>query len=231
MNQLNASLQHSIVALASGGMSRRQIARQLNLDRETVARYLRLAEDDSKPAIVPTGAEGLPPSPPACAPGESARSQPGRRAQCAPWAAAIEQRVLSGPSAQRIYQDLVATHRFAGGYWRAHIATHLYINSEGECWVVFMLFAMGVPVANTTPPPPLAEMFTMQRYLQPEDLEKHNLHHFESWAATFGEPVTSMELSPDGAGYRLNTRFVRFINVPELMQMFRQSSDVKLDGD
>lgn len=116
MNQLNVSLPHSTVALASGGMSRRQIARQLNLDRETVARYLRLAEDDSKPAIVPTGAEGLPQSPPACAPAESARSQPGRRSQCAPWAAAIEQGVLSGLSAQRIYQDLVATHRFAGGY-------------------------------------------------------------------------------------------------------------------
>ena len=66
----------------------------------------------------------------------------------------------------------------------------------------------------------------MQRYLQPEDLKKHNLHHFDSWAATFGEPVTAMELSPDGAGYRLNTRFARFINVPELMQMFRQSADV-----
>ncbi|MHB1309515.1 MAG: helix-turn-helix domain-containing protein, partial [Limisphaerales bacterium] len=76
------SLQHSIVALASGGMSRRQIARQLNLDRETVARYLRLAEIDSKPAIVPTGPEGLPQSPPARVPAESARSQPGQPSQC-----------------------------------------------------------------------------------------------------------------------------------------------------
>jgi N12 class adenine-specific DNA methylase len=58
-------------------------------------------------------------------------------------------------------------------------------------------------------------------------LKKHNLHHFDSWAATFGEPVTAMELSPDGAGYRLNTRFARFINVPELMQMFRQAADVQ----
>src|SRR4029077_7366990 len=72
-----------------------------------------------------------------------------------------------------------------------------------------------------------AEMFTMQRYLQADQLKKHNLHHFDSWAATFGEPVTAMELSPDGAGYRLNTRFARFINVPELMQMFRQSADVQ----
>jgi N12 class adenine-specific DNA methylase len=57
--------------------------------------------------------------------------------------------------------------------------------------------------------------------------EKAQLHHFDSWAATFGEPVTAMELAPDGAGYRLNTRFARFINVPELMQIFRQSADVQ----
>jgi hypothetical protein len=84
------------------------------------------------------------------------------------------------------------------------------------------VFATGTPIANS-----MAEMFTMQRYLQPDELKKHNLHHFDSWAATFGEPVTAMELSPDGAGYRLNTRFARFINVPELMQMFRQSADVQ----
>ena len=100
-----------------------------------------------------------------------------------------------------------------------------------------VVFATGTPIANS-----MAEMFTMQRYLQHDTLKKHNLHHFDSWAATFGEPVTAMELSPDGAGYRLNTRFARFINVPELMQMFRQSADVqtaamlnlprpKLDGE
>jgi N12 class adenine-specific DNA methylase len=85
-----------------------------------------------------------------------------------------------------------------------------------------VVFATGTPIANS-----MAEMFTMQRYLQPEDLQKHNLHHFDGWAATFGEPVTAMELAPDGAGYRLNTRFARFINVPELMQMFRQMADVQ----
>jgi len=85
-----------------------------------------------------------------------------------------------------------------------------------------VVFATGTPIANS-----MAEMFTMQRYLQPEALKQHNLHHFDSWAATFGEPVTAMELSPDGAGYRVNTRFARFINVPELMQMFRQSADVQ----
>jgi N12 class adenine-specific DNA methylase len=85
-----------------------------------------------------------------------------------------------------------------------------------------VVFATGTPIANS-----MAEMFTMQRYLQPQDLQKHNLHHFDSWAATFGEPVTAMELAPDGAGYRLNTRFARFINVPELMQLFRQTADVQ----
>ncbi|NUM81447.1 DEAD/DEAH box helicase family protein, partial [bacterium] len=85
-----------------------------------------------------------------------------------------------------------------------------------------VVFATGTPIANS-----MAEMFTMQRYLQPDELQKHNLHHFDSWAATFGEPVTAMELSPDGAGYRVNTRFARFINVPELMQMFRQAADVQ----
>jgi N12 class adenine-specific DNA methylase len=72
-----------------------------------------------------------------------------------------------------------------------------------------VVFATGTPIANS-----MAEMFTMQRYLQPDDLKSHNLHHFDSWAATFGEPVTAMELSPDGAGYRINTRFARFVNVP-----------------
>ena len=91
------------------------------------------------------------------------------------------------------------------------------VNSGGG-----VVFATGTPIANS-----MAEMFTMQRYLQPDDLKKHNLNHFDSWAATFGEPVTAMELSPDGAGYRLNTRFARFINVPELMQIFRQTADVQ----
>jgi N12 class adenine-specific DNA methylase len=85
-----------------------------------------------------------------------------------------------------------------------------------------VIFATGTPVTNT-----MAEMFTMQRYLQRFDLGKQGLQHFDSWAATFGEPVTAMELSPDGAGYRLNTRFARFVNVPELMQQFRQMADIQ----
>ena len=85
-----------------------------------------------------------------------------------------------------------------------------------------VVFATGTPIANS-----VAEMFTMQRYLQMGTLRKQKLNHFDSWALTFGEPVTAMELSPDGSGYRLNTRFARFINVPELMQLFCQVADIR----
>lgn len=85
-----------------------------------------------------------------------------------------------------------------------------------------VVFATGTPISNT-----MAEMFTMQRYLQMNSLRRHGLQHFDSWAGTFGETVTAMELSPDGAGYRLNHRFARFVNVPELMQEFRRSADVQ----
>ena len=85
-----------------------------------------------------------------------------------------------------------------------------------------VVFATGTPIANS-----VAEMFTMQRYLQMAALKALKVDHFDSWAATFGEPVTAMELSPDGSGYRLHTRFARFINVPELMQQFRQVADVQ----
>src|SRR5712691_5500287 len=85
-----------------------------------------------------------------------------------------------------------------------------------------VVFATGTPIANS-----VAEMFTMQRYLQMAALKALNIAHFDSWAATFGEPVTAMELAPDGSGYRLHTRFSRFINVPELMQQFRQVADIQ----
>ncbi|MDR3675565.1 MAG: DEAD/DEAH box helicase family protein [Acidobacteriota bacterium] len=85
-----------------------------------------------------------------------------------------------------------------------------------------VVFATGTPIANS-----VAEMFTMQRYLQMCALKALKLDHFDSWAATFGEPVTAMELAPDGSGYRLHTRFARFINVPELMQQFRQVADIQ----
>ena len=68
-----------------------------------------------------------------------------------------------------------------------------------------VVFATGTPIANS-----VAEMFTMQRYLQMPALKALNIDHFDAWAATFGEPVTAMELSPDGAGYRLNTRFANY---------------------
>ena len=85
-----------------------------------------------------------------------------------------------------------------------------------------VIFATGTPISNT-----MAEMFTMQRYLQMDTLRRNSLQHFDSWAGTFGETVTSMELSPDGTGYRLQNRFARFVNVPELMQQFRQVADVQ----
>ncbi|MFT3992231.1 MAG: DEAD/DEAH box helicase family protein [Luteolibacter sp.] len=85
-----------------------------------------------------------------------------------------------------------------------------------------VVFATGTPISNT-----MAEMFTMQRYLQMNSLRRNGLQHFDSWAGTFGETVTAMELSPDGAGYRLNHRFARFVNVPELMQEFRRTADVR----
>jgi N12 class adenine-specific DNA methylase len=85
-----------------------------------------------------------------------------------------------------------------------------------------VVFATGTPVTNT-----MAEMFTMQRYLQMDVLRRQHLQHFDAWAGTFGETVSAMELAPDGAGYRLNTRFARFVNVPELMHLFRQVADVQ----
>jgi len=85
-----------------------------------------------------------------------------------------------------------------------------------------VVFATGTPISNT-----MAEMYTMQRYLQMSALRRNSLQHFDSWAGTFGEAVTSMELSPDGSGYRLQSRFARFVNVPELMQQFRQVADVQ----
>ena len=85
-----------------------------------------------------------------------------------------------------------------------------------------VVFATGTPISNT-----MAEMFTVQRYLQMSAPRRNQLQHFDSWAGTFGETVTNMELSPDGSGYRLQSRFARFVNVPELMQQFRQVADVQ----
>src|SRR5271163_1909975 len=83
-------------------------------------------------------------------------------------------------------------------------------------------FATGTPISNT-----MVEMYTMQRFLDPEGLKSRGLEHFDAWAATFGEVVDTMEISPDGAGLRPRSRFARFTNLPELQQMFRQFSDVQ----
>lgn len=85
-----------------------------------------------------------------------------------------------------------------------------------------VVFATGTPVSNS-----MVELYTMQRYLQHHTLVKHNLQHFDAWASTFGETVTAIELAPEGTGYRLKTRFAKFYNLPELMQMFREVADIQ----
>jgi N12 class adenine-specific DNA methylase len=85
-----------------------------------------------------------------------------------------------------------------------------------------VVFATGTPISNT-----MAEMYTMQRYLAPDLLKERGVAHFDAWAANFAEAVTALELAPDGSGYRMHTRFARFINLPELLSMFRTFSDVQ----
>lgn len=111
MNELSVSLQHSIITLAASGWSRRRIARELGIHRETVGRYL--SREDSKPAKVPTGSESDPKAKPAKLPaGFSLRS----RSQCERWREWIEAGVQAGLTAQRIYQDLVSERHYAGSY-------------------------------------------------------------------------------------------------------------------
>ena len=83
-------------------------------------------------------------------------------------------------------------------------------------------FATGTPISNT-----MVELYTMQRFLDPKGLEARGIGHFDGWAATFGEVVDAMEISPDGASLRPRSRFARFTNLPELQQMFRSFADVK----
>ena len=85
-----------------------------------------------------------------------------------------------------------------------------------------VVFATGTPVSNS-----MAELYTMQRYLQYDELKKMHLQHFDSWASTFGETVTAIELNPEGNGYRSKTRFSKFYNLPELMNMVKQFMDIK----
>ena len=84
------------------------------------------------------------------------------------------------------------------------------------------VFATGTPISNS-----MVELYTIQRYLQYNTLVKNNLQHFDSWASTFGETVTAVELTPEGTGYRAKTRFARFYNLPELMAMFKEVADIK----
>ena len=85
-----------------------------------------------------------------------------------------------------------------------------------------IVFATGTPVSNS-----MTELYTMQRYLQHDTLERLGLGHFDSWAANFGETVTALELAPEGTGYRARTRFSKFFNLPELMNLFREVADIK----
>ena len=84
------------------------------------------------------------------------------------------------------------------------------------------VFATGTPVSNS-----MAELYTMQRYLQYSGLKENSLEHFDNWASTFGETVTAIELAPEGTGYRAKTRFAKFHNLPELMSMFKEVADIQ----
>ena len=84
------------------------------------------------------------------------------------------------------------------------------------------VFATGTPISNS-----MVELYTIQRYLQYNTLVKNGLQHFDAWASTFGETITAVELTPEGTGYRAKTRFAKFYNLPELMEMFKEIADIK----
>jgi N12 class adenine-specific DNA methylase len=85
-----------------------------------------------------------------------------------------------------------------------------------------IVFATGTPVSNS-----MTEMYTMQRYLQYETLQRMRLENFDAWASTFGETIHSLELTPEGKGYRMKTRFAKFYNLPELIAVFKEVADIK----
>ena len=85
-----------------------------------------------------------------------------------------------------------------------------------------VVFATGTPISNS-----MMELYTMQKYLQYGTLARKGLLHFDSWASTFGETVTAIELAPEGSGYRAKTRFAKFYNLPELMSMFKEVADIQ----
>lgn len=85
-----------------------------------------------------------------------------------------------------------------------------------------IVFATGTPVSNS-----MSELYTMQRFLQSNELEKRGLRHFDAWASTFGEVVTALELAPEGTSYKMKSRFARFYNIPEIMNVFGQVADIQ----
>ena len=97
-----------------------------------------------------------------------------------------------------------------------------YLNeiNQGKCGIVF---ATGTPISNS-----MTELYTLQRYLQPDRLKSEGLEHFDSWAANFGQIITALELAPEGKGFRTKTKFAKFNNLPELMSMFKEIADIKM---
>lgn len=85
-----------------------------------------------------------------------------------------------------------------------------------------VVFATGTPISNS-----MSEMFTMQKYLQPDVLEAYGVSHFDAWASTFGEIISSLEINPEGSGYQMKNRFAKFHNLPELMNMFNLVADIQ----
>ena len=85
-----------------------------------------------------------------------------------------------------------------------------------------VIFATGTPISNT-----MTEMYVMMRYLEENELHKMGIYHFDSWASNFGEIVSSLELSPEGNGYRFRNRFAKFVNLPELMTLFKNIADIQ----
>ncbi|WP_449061739.1 helicase-related protein [Planomonospora algeriensis] len=105
-----------------------------------------------------------------------------------------------------------------------HMKLH-YLRSKSASGRVVTL-ATGTPIANS-----VTEAYTMMRYLRPDLLEEAGIEDFDTWAATFGEVVTDVEMNPDGNGFRMKARFAKFQNVPELLRMYRVSADVKTAAD
>ena len=104
------------------------------------------------------------------------------------------------------------------------VKTRLIMEQRGDS--SGLVFATATPIANS-----MAELWVMQRYLQPRTLERYMVDAFDTWAGSFGESVTALEVAPDGSGYRMHTRFSRFVNLPELMTMFREVADIQTKED